>query len=106
MITPTVGRVILIRNRTESLRGAQPECGLVAYINDDGTINIGGTNHFGLPFALTWVQIRQEGDAEPEGVYAEWMPYQIKVAKGETPPVLHADPPPSDAGQAGAVGPS
>ena len=106
MITPTVGRVILIRNRTEALRGAQPECGLVAYINDDGTINIGGTNHHGLPFAVHDVVIRQEGDPEPDGVYAEWMPYQIKVAKGETPPVLHVDPPPSDIGPVDAAGPN
>lgn len=92
MITPTVGRVILVKNRTVALVDAQPECGLVAYVHEDGKINIGGTNHYGLPFALTEVIIRQEGDAEPDGVYAEWMPYQVKVATGEIPPVLHATP--------------
>lgn len=84
MITPTVGRVILIRNRTEALRGAQPECGLVAYVHDDGKINIGGTNHHGLPFALTEVTIRQDDNEAPQGVYAEWMPYQKgQAAKAE-----------------------
>jgi len=93
MIIPTVGRVIWIRNRTAALVGAPPEAALIAFVNDDGTINVGGTNHHGLPFALHPVVVVQEGETPPEDtVYAEWMPYQNKVAKGEIPPVLHAEP--------------
>jgi len=93
MIVPTIGRVILIRHRTHALRDAPPEAALIAFVNDDGTINVGGTNHHGLPFALHSVVVVQEGEMPPEDtVYAEWMPYQNKVAKGEIPPVLHAEP--------------
>jgi hypothetical protein len=84
MITPTVGRVIWIRQRTHALRGSQPEAALVAFVNEDGTINVGGTNHHGLPFALNSVKILAEGETPPtDGVYAEWMPFQLGQAKAQ-----------------------
>jgi hypothetical protein len=43
--------------------------------------------------AVTDVPLRQPGDEELAGIYCEWMPYQQQVARGEIPPVLHADAP-------------
>jgi len=39
------------------------------------------------------VHLVQDGEDIPEsGTYCQWMPYQISVARGEIPPVLHAQP--------------
>jgi len=93
MITPTIGRVIWVRNRNESLRGKQPETAQIAFVNEDGTIHVGGFNHGGLPFAMHFLKLIQDDESPPaDGPYAEWMPYQKSVAKGEIPPVLHAEP--------------
>lgn len=92
MITPTVGRVILIQ-RTDSHDPKQPECGLITYVHENGTINLVGFTHNGVPFTRTSFPLAQD-DERLDGEHAYWMPYQKAVAKGEIPPVLHAEPPP------------
>lgn len=90
MIEPTVGRIVWIRNRTHAMEGRQPEMATIAFVNDDGTIHVGGFNHHGLPFAIHSVTLIQDDEAAPDGVHAEWMPYQKQLAAGEMKPTLHA----------------
>lgn len=72
MITPTIGRVVLVH------RGAsdQAEPGLVCYVWNDRLINVGGFDRNGLPFSATSVQLVQDDEAPSHSVWAEWMPYQ------------------------------
>jgi hypothetical protein len=93
MITPTVGRVIHVRNRHANPHKDQPEAALIVFVHDERRINVGGFDHDGMPFAMHGLVLWQEGDKEIHDLpYAAWMPYQTAVAKGEIPPVLHADP--------------
>jgi hypothetical protein len=95
MIVPTIGRVVLVRNRHANPDKAQPEAALVAYVHNDRLINVGGVDHGGLPFAMHRLRlVQEEGDHTDSDTYAEWMPYQKVVAKGEIAPVLHATPEP------------
>lgn len=80
MIKPTVGRVVLIRNRWGAAGNDQPECGLVTYVFSDRMINVAGFDRNGLPFAQTSLTLRQPEDADNGGVHAEWMPFQVGQA--------------------------
>jgi hypothetical protein len=84
MITPTIGRVVWIRNRYAAAGNDQPECGLVCYVWGDRMINVAGFDRNGMPFALTSLPLRQPEDGMIGGQYAEWMPYQVKVAADQT----------------------
>jgi len=93
MITPTVGRIVLVKNRHANEDRSQPEGAQVCFVHNDRSINVGGFDMYGMPFAMHNLTLVQEEDDEPEdGPYAEWMPYQKAVAKGEIPPTLHATP--------------
>lgn len=77
MIKPTIGRVVLVRNRPTSIDLSQAEPALVAYVWGDRCINVGGFNAGGTPFGATSVPLLQDDDIPPTaGLYAEWMPYQ------------------------------
>src|ERR1700756_409916 len=101
MITPTVGRVVWYhRGARSGFAGRhyedQPLAALVAYVNADGTVNLMVADAHGTPFGVSNVPLVQEGEESPgtDGAgFAEWMPYQLAVARGEIPPVLHAQPP-------------
>lgn len=84
MIKPTIGRVVLIRNRPNSL-AAQHEPAFVTYVHGDTCINVGGFNANGTAFGETSVLLHQgDDDAAPEGFHAAWMPYQKgQAAKAE-----------------------
>lgn len=76
MINPTIGRVVLIRNRSGKI-GSQDEPALVTYVHSDSCINIGGFDANGTPFAATSVPLHQGEDADaPAWMHAAWMPYQ------------------------------
>lgn len=93
MIIPTIGRVVLVRNRHANVRKDYPEAATVAFVHNDRLINVSGVDHDGMLFAMHSLQLVQEEDAAPtDAPYAEWMPYQKAVAKGEIAPVLHATP--------------
>ena len=77
MITPTIGRVIWIYGRHQS--HSQPEPALIAFVHDDGKINVGGFDKMGMPFALHHLKIAQDGEELPS-IYAAWMPYQLAQA--------------------------
>jgi hypothetical protein len=93
MITPTVGRVVLLARPSSTLDAAQPECGLITWVHDERRINVVGFNKNGVPFTLTDVLLEQDEDLQhPSGDYAYWMLYQKAVAADTIPPVLHAEP--------------
>ena len=75
MITPTVGRVVWVRNVSPS-----EEClaGVVAKIWNDELINVGvfRDNGNGNCSGFTSVRLWQGDGEPPTGIYAEWMPYQ------------------------------
>lgn len=73
MISPTIGRVVWVRNRGHS---SQPEAALVTYVHSDRLINVGGFDANGEPFRATSLALVQEGDEVPSWPYAEWMPFQ------------------------------
>lgn len=75
-ISPTVGRVVWLRNRHEAISREQPEVAFITYVHSDSCINVAGFNANGTPIAETSVLLVQDGEPAPEHVYAEWMPYQ------------------------------
>lgn len=80
MIKPTIGRVVLIRNRYGASGNSQPECGLVCYVWGDNMINVAGFDKDGMPFAQTSLYLRQPEQSVSGGVYAEWMPFQVAMS--------------------------
>jgi hypothetical protein len=72
MIKPTIGRVVLV-----NIPGfLQQWPALIAFVHSDRLINVGGFDNSGNPLALTSVPLLQDDDLKPEGIHAEWMPYQ------------------------------
>lgn len=79
MISPTVGRVVLVHGltRREVMRwGDQPMAGIVAYVHNDRMVNVTVFDHSGASHAVTSVPLLQDDDTSNGGVYAEWLPYQ------------------------------
>jgi hypothetical protein len=75
MITPTIGRVILVHARAQGATGPWP-C-LVTKVWGDRCINAAGFNEWGTTVSYSSLRLLQDDDAAPEhGEYAEWMPYQ------------------------------
>lgn len=73
MISPTIGRVVLVYRGKSN----QAEPALVAYVFSDRMINVGGFDKNGAPFQATSMQLLQDDDKPMNpGYYAEWMPYQ------------------------------
>ncbi len=72
MISPTIGRVVLVQRGVSK----QAEPALVSYVHSDTCINVGGFDFNGNPFSLTSLQLLQDDDKPIGTVYAEWMPYQ------------------------------
>jgi len=73
MITPTVGRIIWYKSDLEDGRFWPA---MLCFINEDGTINIGGHDHNGAPFQVTNVNLHQGPSEECDHGAACWMPYQ------------------------------
>lgn len=82
-IQPTVGRVMYYWPSAafKASPGAQPQAVQVAYVNENGTINVGGYNAHGMIFSETSVTVRQPDDPDPSsGSFVEWMPFQVGQA--------------------------
>lgn len=92
MITPTIGRIIYVRNRWASGVQKNPEPAIIVHVHSDRLINVAGWASDGGSFIAHALPLIQDGEEAPSYTYAEWMPYQKSVAKGEIPPVLHAEP--------------
>lgn len=92
MITPTIGRVVLLHEPNSPHGKAReiPVPALVCFVHSDRCINVGGFNDQGYPIRAVSVPLLQDDDKVPAtGIYACWMPYQKAVASGQIPPVLH-----------------
>lgn len=72
MISPTIGRVVLVVTGS-----AQPLPGLISFVHNDRLINVGAFDQNGKPVAFTSLVLLQDDDKPiaPQ-TYAEWMPYQ------------------------------
>lgn len=75
MISPTIGRVILVHSRQQDATGPWP-C-FVTKVWSDRAINAAGFNEWGTSVSYSSLPLLQDDDAPPAaGPYAEWMPYQ------------------------------
>ena len=84
MIVPTIGRVIWFQpaHAADQSDLAQPQAAFITYVHNDRCINVGGFDANGRPTAATSVLLLQDDDKAPTtGNYAQWMPYQVAVAK-------------------------
>lgn len=93
MITPTVGRVVLVQRLGKSLDEAHqvtdltaPEPAFITCVHEDRIINVAGFTQTGDPFAANGIALLQDDDPKPEGeTFAYWMPYQKgQAAKAAT----------------------
>lgn len=83
-IPPTIGRVLLLNlphPQGHAVRIGTPLCAQIAFVNEDGTINIGFLDHEGRHQSMQNVPLVQDGDTEPGGPFLCWMPVQIGQAK-------------------------
>ncbi len=96
MITPTVGRVVYFRPGEGArsrmiVRGNQPLRADIVYVHDDQYVALNVDDHQGKRHFMPKVFLLQDDVKPVAGLsYAEWMPYQKAVAKGEIAPTLHA----------------
>ena len=95
MIKPTIGRKVWFYAGGAVLPGAwttyksgdetQPMDATVVYVHGDRMVNLAVLDHAGEPHAVRSVHLVQPGDeAVPNGMRAEWMPYQVGQAKKES----------------------
>jgi hypothetical protein len=85
IIKPTVGRKVWcfasmahFQAHQRGVHGAQPHDGTVIFVHDDRCINIRVMGHNGEQDIVRGLPLWQEGDPEPNGAHARWMPYQTK----------------------------
>lgn len=78
MIKPTIGRVVWFREVQEE--AAQPKSALICFVHSDTEVNLAVFDHNGNPFSMRKVTLYQGEGPRPEGIFAEWMPYQIGQA--------------------------
>lgn len=105
-IVPTNGRIVWYTPYSNEMQG---NYGMVTQRDKDGNVvplmaqvcavhgsrcvNLLVTDANGKTFPVTSRTLIQDGDERNRsGGYAEWMPYQKKVASGEIAPTLHAEP--------------
>lgn len=87
MIQPTIGRVVLVRNRPGG--GDQDEPALISYVFNPRCISVGGFDRYGMPFRGFRLPLAQDDDVL-EGEHAVWMPYQkAQAAKDQLEAALH-----------------
>lgn len=80
MITPTIGRVVLV-HLTHGQN--EPFPALVTKVWGNDCINVAGFTDEGVPFARSSCHLVQDDEEPPLGLYAYWMPYQkAQAAKG------------------------
>lgn len=85
IIKPTVGRKVWcfgsMAHYQDYQRGeheAQPHDGTVIFVHDDRCVNVRVTLHDGRVENVLGLPLVQDGDPEPNGAHARWMPYQTK----------------------------
>lgn len=83
MIQPTVGRKVwFYRSVADAMDpSVQPLDATVVYVLGDRQVNLRVSDAKGDQTPKLAVQLYQEGDDEPKGEFACWMPYQTEQAK-------------------------
>jgi hypothetical protein len=76
MISPTVGRVVLFYKWTEGGGFKGPLAAHVAYVYNDGQVNLMVIDELGNPRSEIAVPLYQDDYSPPTGDYCCWMPYQ------------------------------
>lgn len=84
IIKPTVGRVVWFYPALNSaeqgfcrVSDGEPLAAIIARVWNDRLVNLTVFDANGVPHSRTSVQLVQDGDlANPNGYYAQWMPYQ------------------------------
>lgn len=84
IITPTVGRIVWVYETEEPIH---ERAAIVTGVTDDRTITVTifGPRGFADISHGRDILLWQEGDPEPIGRHARWMPYQIGQAKKHAP---------------------
>lgn len=87
IIKPTPGRVVWFREAPDQQvlhhDKSQPLAATIAYVHHDRMVNLTVHDANGGTHARTSVRLLQDGDKpEGEGMWCEWMPYQVGQAKG------------------------
>lgn len=95
---PTIGRKVWFRLNGASYIDAsarpvelvkdQPMDATIACVWGDSLVNLSVTDHDGKAHSVRSVTLRQEDDPAPQGMYCEWMPYQVDQAKKQSESVL------------------
>jgi hypothetical protein len=96
---PTIGRKVWFRLNGASIGEPgtkQPEefvkdqamDATIVCVWGDTMVNLSVTDHGGTVHSIRSVTLRREGELAPQGMYCEWMPYQLGQAAKETEPVL------------------
>lgn len=87
MIKPTVGRVVHFYPGESKYEFGycfvkdRPHAALVTAVHSDRLVNLTAFDANGKSYGFTSVQLVQDGDQVPGGMYCEWMPYQIGQAQ-------------------------
>lgn len=79
VITPTPGRMVWVRNADGIFQtlGNDPLAATITAVHHDRMVNLTIFDANGSPNSCTSVPLRQPEDPAPEGLYCEWMPFQI-----------------------------
>lgn len=100
MITPTIGRQVWFRpcfpqtHDFHVLDIGQAFAATVIYVHDDHCVNLKVIDHIGIVHTVPDVYLLQDEDTvQPQGNYAEWMPYQ-KAPRANAPTPFIPPPPP------------
>lgn len=96
---PTIGRKVWFRpngasigepgtKQPEEFVKDQPMDATIVCVWGDAMVNLSVTDHGGTVHSIRSVTLRQEGEQAPQGMYCEWMPYQLSQAAKQPEPVL------------------
>lgn len=83
VITPSVGRKVWFYQSVTDAQNpsVQPRDATVVYVISDRLVNLRVSDTKGDQTPKLAVQLYQEGDEDPQGEFACWMPYQSQQAK-------------------------
>ena len=108
-LTPSIGRKVLfnavlasgVLGAIESivpsefiLKGSGPFDATIAFVNDDGTVNLAVLDHEGNAHKAQNVTLWDGTGVRPDGTtpFAEWTAYQLQQAAASTAPAVDAAP--------------
>lgn len=84
IIKPTIGRKVWFWRDGIDRTKVQPEDATICYVHGDSLVNLRVTEHNGVSRSEVEVSLRQPGDPEWSGRFAEWMPFQKGQAAAQS----------------------